>query len=368
MRLNFSYPKMFLKKINVLQYKNIRSRELIFSEKINCIVGNNGVGKTNLLDAIYHLGMTKSYLSTHTQQNIMHGEDFYMLEGIFEKDARTETIVCSMKKGQKKVIKRNAKPYERISEHLGSFPVVMVSPADRDLVTESSEHRRKFIDGVIAQTQPTFLSQLLSYNKILAQRNTLLKQMAQNPNIQNDTLLIYDEQLAFFAEQIYHARSQFLQEFIPVFTQQYRIVSAQQEQVNIIYKSHLSEKKPLDILKDNYTKDRTAQYTTQGIHKDDLLFLIQDYPVKKYASQGQQKSFLISLKMAQYQFIKQKVKFAPILLLDDIFDKLDHQRVSQIMHLVSGEDFGQIFISDTDRQRTQSILQEAVTDYKIFEM
>lgn len=356
---------MFLKKLSVLNYKNIRVKNFDFSEKMICFVGNNGVGKTNLLDAIYHLGMGKSYFNTTTIQNICHGENFYLLEGVFLKENREETIICSVKKGQKKVIKRNGKLYEKLSEHIGNFPVVIVSPSDRDVIMEGSEERRKFIDAIISQVNSQYLLALLAYNRALTQRNSLLKFFSENKTFDPDALWVYNEQLAFFGTQIHKERNEFLNYFIPIFEEQYQVISGGKEKVHIEYQSELFKGSLEEILKENQQKDLHFQYTTQGIHKDDLLFTIEGYSVKKFASQGQQKSFLTALKFAQFQVIKQKLKLSPILLLDDIFDKLDPQRVLQIIQRVSSDEFGQIFISDTHMERIQEVMKNGFASYQV---
>ena len=358
---------MFLKRLSILNFKNIQAKEFIFTPKINCFVGNNGVGKTNSLDAIYHLGMGKSYFNPSATQNIAFGEEFYLLEGTFNREKREEIVVCSVKKGQKKIIKRNGKTYERIADHIGNFPVVIVSPADRDLITEGSEERRKFLDGVISQINNSYLQNLINYNKVLAQRNSLLKYFFENKTYDDTTLSIYDEQLSFYGNAIYKERINFINHFIPLFQYQYETISKGNENVTLRYESSLSNKKFIDLLLENRQKDLSAQYTTQGIHKDDLIFEIKQNPINKFGSQGQQKSFLISLKFAQYQIIKNQTNITPILLLDDIFDKLDSSRVSQIISLVSEENFGQVFISDTDFMRTENIVKNIFNEYTLIE-
>ena len=358
---------MFLKRLSILNFKNIQTKEFIFTPKINCFVGNNGVGKTNSLDAIYHLGMGKSYFNPSATQNIAFGEEFYLLEGTFNREKREEIVVCSVKKGQKKIIKRNGKTYERIADHIGNFPVVIVSPADRDLITEGSEERRKFLDGVISQINNSYLQNLINYNKVLAQRNSLLKYFFENKTYDNTTLSIYDEQLSLYGNAIYEERINFINHFIPLFQYQYEMISKGNENVTLRYESSLSNKKFIDLLLENRQKDLSAQYTTQGIHKDDLIFEIERNPIKKFGSQGQQKSFLIALKFAQYQIIKNQTNITPILLLDDIFDKLDSSRVSQIISLVSEENFGQVFISDTDFMRTENIVKNIFNEYTLIE-
>lgn len=359
---------MHLKKLSVVNYKNIKAKELLFSSGINAFVGKNGVGKTNLIDAIYHLGMGKSYFNTLTTQNINHQADFYLLEGIFLRQEREETIVCSVKKGQKKQIKKNGKVYEKMTDHIGNFPMVVISPSDSNLIYEGSEERRRFLDGVISQADPMYLTTLLNYNKTLTQRNSLLKHFAENQHFDADTISIYNQQLAFFGTEIHRKRSEFLSYFIPIFTEQYKIISQDNEKATIDYESSLFHSDLLLLLEKNQQKDLLLQYTTQGIHKDDLIFKIENHPIKKFGSQGQQKTFLTALKLAQFQIIRQKTNLTPILLLDDIFDKLDPDRVRQIITLVCSENFGQIFISDTHSQRTEHTIKDIYSEFKIFEI
>lgn len=359
---------MYLKQISLVNFKNIATQSFDFQEKINCFVGNNGVGKTNVLDAIYYLSFTKSYFNAVAIQNIKHGEGFFMIEGNYKLNDRNEKIVCSLKKGQKKVLKRNDKAYDKFSEHIGQFPLVIISPADRDLVTEGSDTRRKFIDGVISQQNKQYLKDLIAYNKILSQRNALLKYFAANRTFDALNLSVYDDQLSEYGSRIYEVRKTFLEEFIPIFNEKYQIISGDNEQVNLNYKSQLQNLEIKDLLKKSLEKDKILQYTTSGIHKDDLSFEIGEYPIKKFGSQGQQKSYLIALKLAQFQFIKQQSNVTPILLLDDIFDKLDESRVSQILDLVNNDEFGQIFITDTHSERTENILKQGDKEYQIFNL
>lgn len=359
---------MYLQRISIVNFKNIASQTFNFKEKINCFLGNNGVGKTNILDAIYYLSFTKSYFNAIAIQNIKHGENFFMIESEYLINDRKETIICSLKKGQKKVLKRNGKLYEKFSEHVGQIPLVIISPADRDLVIEGSETRRKFIDAVISQQNKTYLKNLIAYNKTLSQRNALLKYFAANRTFDAFNLEIYNEQLIDLGSKIYEVRKTFLEEFIPIFNAKYQIISDDKEQVNLNYKSQVHEASIKDLLEKTLEKDKILQYTTTGIHKDDLSFEIGNYPIKKFGSQGQQKSFLIALKLAQFEFIKKQSGLMPILLLDDIFDKLDEQRVSRIVNLVNNDEFGQIFITDTHLERTENIINKSNKPFEIFKL
>lgn len=359
---------MYLQKISLVNFKNIESQSFSFEKKINCFVGNNGVGKTNVLDAIYYLSFAKSYFNAIAGQNIRHGEDFFVIEGEYEIRNRTEKIVCSLKRGQKKVLKRNGKAYDKFAEHIGQLPLVIISPADRDLIVEGSETRRKFIDGVISQQDKKYLQTLLSYNKVVAQRNALLKYFAANRTFDELNLKIYDEQLITLGTEIYQKRLLFLEEFVPIFNEKHRVISGGNEQVNLNYKSQLHDAKFEAVLAKSLEKDRLVQYTTAGVHKDDLSFEITGYPIKKFGSQGQQKSYLIALKLAQFEFIKKQAALTPILLLDDVFDKLDEQRVAQIIDLVHEEEFGQIFITDTHADRTEEVIKKHNLEYQLFHL
>ncbi len=359
---------MVLKNLSLLNYKNFESQDFEFDSKINCIVGANGIGKTNVLDAIYHLCLGKSYFNPVTTQNIRHHQEFFVIDGIFDHKERSEKIVCSFKRGAKKVIKRNGKTYDKLSEHIGLLPLVIISPADRDLIIEGSETRRKFIDGVISQSDKAYLAGLIKYNKVLSQRNSLLKYFAINQIFDATNLAVYNEQLVEYGTPIFEKRAAFIETFIPIFQEQYAVISGGSEKVSLTYESKLSNVDLLTLLEKNIDRDKALQYTSVGIHKDDLSFKISDHPIKKFGSQGQQKSFLIALKLAQFHFMKAVAGATPILLLDDIFDKLDENRVAQIVALVEKENFGQIFISDTHAERTENVVKDSQQSYKIFKL
>jgi len=359
---------VYLKKLSLFNYKNISEATYDFDSKINCFVGKNGIGKTNVLDAIYHLAYGKSYFNPLAIQNIKHGEEFFVVDGSFEKEERPEQIVCSLKKGQKKILKRNGKPYDKFSDHIGFIPLVIISPSDQDLIIEGSETRRKFIDSVISQSDSYYLQQLIQYQKITAQRNALLKYFALNHTFEKDTLAVYNEQLAVLGHAIFEKRKNFIAEFIPIFNEHHRAITNAAETVQIVYDSQLFEKNMTELFEDNLAKDRALQYTSVGVHKDDLSFEIDSHPIKKFGSQGQQKSFLIALKLAQFEFIKKLNGVAPILLFDDIFDKLDETRVSKIIEMVNDETFGQLFISDTHPERTEAIVKSTLQSYRIFQL
>lgn len=359
---------MILNTLSLVNYKNFESQVFDFDAKINCFVGANGIGKTNALDAIYHLAFGKSYFNPIALQNIKHGTEFFVVDGNFTKLERTEKIIVSLKRGQKKIIKKNGKAYDKFSEHIGFIPLVIISPADRDLIIEGSDTRRKFIDSVISQSDKTYLASLIAYNKVLSQRNALLKYFAVNNTFNADTLDIYNQQLNTYGSEIFKKRDEFLKVFIPIFKERYQAISQSKEVIDLTYKSDLFQSDLIDLLQSSINKDKALQYTSVGTHKDDLVFLIDDFPIKKFGSQGQQKSFLIALKLAQFDFIKQQSGVSPILLLDDIFDKLDENRVAQIVSLVDDDHFGQIFISDTHADRTETIVKQIHQSYKLFKL
>jgi len=357
---------MRLNRLSLINYKNFETREFFFDAKINCLVGPNGVGKTNVLDAIYHLAFGKSYFNPITTQNIRHGAEYFVLEGAFEKEGREEMIVCSFKKGAKKVLKRNGKVYDRISEHIGQVPLVIISPADRDLILEGSETRRKFMDGVISQGDKAYLQDVIGYQKLVSQRNALLKYFAANRTFDPTSLEVYDAQLQELGSRIHRKRNAFMEAFSPIFNTQYKAISGGDEPVGLRYCSQLHKAPLSQLLREHIEKDRMLQYTTQGIHKDDLEMQIGEHPIKKFGSQGQQKSFLIALKFAQFQFMKTQHSGTPILLLDDIFDKLDDNRVGQLLHLVNDENFGQLFITDTHDERTERLIRKTGQSFTMY--
>ena len=337
---------MFLKELSLTNYKNFESLKFSFDTKIICFVGLNGVGKTNILDSIYHLSYTKSYFNPIPSQNIKHGETFFFISGRYMIHDKEENILVSLKKGDKKIIKRNNKLYKKFSDHIGKIPLVLISPDDRNLIIEGSETRRKFIDGIISQTDKEYLNNLIDYNKTLKQRNALLKMFYDNSESIRKTIDIYDRQLSSDAQKIYDKRREFLNEFIPIFKSRYKELSNDKENVEIKHSSDISPDQNLyKLLKNSLEKDLRFQYTTKGIHKDDLNLSLDNFPIKKYGSQGQQKTFLIAMKLAQFDYLS-KLDSKPILLLDDIFDKLDDARVKQIINLVNQEKFCLLYTSD----------------------
>ena len=359
---------LFLENITIVNYKNIQDSNYELDKKINCFVGDNGVGKTNILDSVYHLSAAKSYFNSISSQNIKHEENFMFIEGNFNKNDQKENIICSLKRGKKKTIKRNGKVYKKFSEHIGLIPVVMISPYDRDLIQEGSSLRRKFIDSIISQNNKTYLNNLIDYNKVLNQRNALLKFFYKSNTFDIENLSIYDDQLVKLSYPIFETRKKFFENFHPVFLKHYDSISQNKEIISISYQSQLESESTEHLLKNSIQKDRIIQFTSCGIHKDDLIMEINNHPIKKFGSQGQQKSFLIALKLAQFEYLKTENNSSPILILDDIFDKLDNNRVKQLIQLVNKNLFGQIFISDTDYDRTKKIIQEIDSSNKIFKL
>jgi DNA replication and repair protein RecF len=358
---------MYLKKLSIVNFKNYNEANLEFSEKINCFVGNNGAGKTNLLDAIYYLSFTKSYFNTVDLQNIRHDTDFFAIHGEYLRNGNpADHLSCIQKRNQKKIFKLNKKEHDRLADHIGLFPLVMVSPYDRDLINEGSELRRKFIDSVISQFDRIYLDDLIIYHKVLAQRNALLKQFADERYFDAGMLDILNDQLTPPGQSIFEKRKAFLTDFAPIFTYYYGFITGEKEDVSISYESQLIQDDFGRQLTDSVEKDKTLRYTTVGIHKDDLEFLINGFPLKKFGSQGQQKSYAIAVKLAQFEFTKKKVSFKPVLLFDDIFDKLDPTRVEYLIKLVSDNRFGQVFITDTQRERIQQIFDSADISHKVF--
>ena len=356
---------MILNKLSILNYKNIESAELDFAPKLNCLVGMNGEGKTNVLDAIHFLSLTKSTTTSMDSQVIRHGQELMALEGSYEhEDGTPETIHCGLKKGQKKILRRGKKTYKRITEHIGLIPLVMVSPADQWLITGGSEERRRFMDMVISQYNTAYLEALMSYNKALQQRNALLKQ-EEEPD--SELLSLWEEEMARHGEYVYQQRNAYIQQFTPLFQNFYSLISQEKEQVSLNYTSHCQRGDLLDIIKRDRAKDRIVGYSLHGTHRDDLEMQIAGFPIKREGSQGQNKTYLTALKLAQFDFLRQTGSHTtPLLLLDDIFDKLDADRVQQIIKLVSCDRFGQIFITDTNREHLDYILARTTNTYKLF--
>ena len=359
-----------LQELNILNYKNIREAGMRFSDKLNCFVGLNGQGKTNILDAIYYLSFTKSAYNAIDSQNINHDEDMAMVQGKYVDGETEEVIACGLKRGVKKQFRRGKKDYKRLLDHIGLIPLVMVSPQDSELVVEGSEERRRFMDGVISQYNKAYLEHLTQYNALLKQRNSLLKQY-ENVGLEQlptDLFEVLEMQMVQHAEPIYTERVKFIEQFTPYFQEVYRAISGDKEQVSLGYLSQLHERDLSESFARTRARDIIIGWTSQGVHKDEWEMKLGEYPLKRVGSQGQQKSYLLAMKLGQALYLNSvhAVNQKPILLLDDIFDKLDSERVERIVQLVVGQQFGQIFITDTDRQHLTSILRENARDAKIW--
>lgn len=346
-----------LQRIQLVHFKNYTDQKIEFSPRLNGLVGNNGMGKTNLLDAIYYLCMGKSYFSVRDQFLVEHSESFFRLVGEFELTDRQDKIVVKVVPKQRKELELNGRVYDKLADHVGRFPVVIVVPDDTQLIREGSEERRRFVDNTLSQLDPDYLRHLLQYNKVLKQRNALLKQWGGRL-LSEDLLQIYDEQLLAPAKYIFSRRETFIEEFQAPFQAAHQAICGGKEQASLRYRSALRDMPFLELLQSKREKDVVLERTSQGIHRDDLVFHLGEHPLKRLGSQGQLKSFIVALKLAQYRFLKDERKVAPILLLDDIFDKLDPNRVQQLVSYILQEDFGQVFITDTDQDRVTRVLLE----------
>ncbi len=351
---------LHIKNIGFQQFKNYQSAQINPCAQVNCFVGKNGAGKTNVLDALYYLSFTKSFFNTIDHQNIQHGQDYFSIQARYVKNNLEEDALLVYLKG-KKTLKLNNNDVRKFSEHIGSYPLVMITPNDMMLLHEGSDERRKFIDGIIAQTDKFYLSDLLGYNRILEQRNRQLKQFAENSYLDETLLETYNAQLIKHGKEVHQKRKLFLAQFIPVFNQYYEKISASNETVSITYESDLSTNDFEKLLLQYLSIDIAAQRTNKGIHKDELNFRINQFALKKFGSQGQQKSFIIALKLAQYEYLKQHTGIKPLLLLDDIFEKLDQTRLNTLLQMIAQDEFGQIFITDTHLARLQEVFEQLPT-------
>ena len=358
---------MVLKKISIINYKNIETATIDLSPKMNCLIGQNGMGKTNFLDAVYYLSFCRSAFGSADSQVIMHERDFFVVEGTYEMDnGDTENIYCGMKRGTKKHFKRNGKEYRRLSEHIGLIPIVMVAPADNMIIDGQSEERRRLMDMVISQFDHAYIDHLSRYTKALQQRNSLLRQ-DEEPDA--SLLDVLEEQMGYEGECVFAAREAFVNELIPVFQRYYEAISGGREEVGISYESHCRRGPLCEVIRRDRFKDRAVGYSLHGVHRDDLLFTLGSHQMKREGSQGQNKTFAVALKLAQFDFLKRTAsRTTPLLLLDDIFDKLDSDRVERIVEIVSASGFGQIFVTDTNRDHLDKILARSGGDYKIFEV
>lgn len=354
---------MIIERLSILNYKNIEQAEITPSPKVNCFLGSNGMGKTNFLDAIYYLSFCKSHNNANDVQNINHNADFAVIQGWYNLNDKTEEFFCSLRRKQKKQFKKNKKEYERFSDHIGYLPLIIVSPADTELISGASEERRKFMDIFLSQFDKEYLQSLIRYNKALSQRNALLK---TEGHIDEALLDLWDEQLAYDGQIVYLRRKEFIENFIPTFQKIYEFICSSNEKVELKYKSHFDDGDFLANLKSRRKRDKALGYTSAGIHRDELEMMMDNYPIRKVGSQGQNKTYVVALKLAQFDFLKKATRITPILLLDDIFDKLDSSRVEQIIKLVIEDNFGQIFITDTNREHLDEILSHTNSSYSLF--
>ena len=359
---------MYLKTLSLINFKNHSEKQFDLNDDINVFIGNNGVGKTNILDAVNYLSMCKSFLNSVDRQNIKFDEKFFLIQGNFIKNEKSNHISCGVTFGQKKKVKRNKKEYDKLADHIGEFPVVVISPYDSNLISEGSEVRRKFIDSIISQYDKKYLATLIRYNKVLQQRNALLKRFQELRIFETESIEVWDIQLVTLGDFIFNKRKEFLAKFLPVFQKFFNLISNGNEQINIEFNSQLNTTKLAILIDEARRKDSRVGYTTVGIHKDDLSFLINGNPIKKFGSQGQQKSFLIALKLTQFEHVKDLLNSKPILLLDDIFDKLDHGRVERLMKMVSNHVFGQVLITDTDEERIEKVFTNIPVSKTVFKV
>lgn len=359
---------MYLRRLSLVNFKNFGSLDLELCNKINCFIGDNGTGKTNILDSIHYLSFCKSFINFSDRQNIKHREDFFVIQGEFEINEEIEKIYCGLQADKKKSFRRNGIEYQKLSDHIGLIPVVYTTPYDSGLIHQGSDTRRKFIDSIISQFDKQYLKNLIDYNRVLEHRNTILRNLNKNISFDSDEMELWDMQLVEKGLKIYELRKKFSEEIIDIFNKYYNMISEDKEKVELVYQSQLSKGDFSSLLRQHFEKDKILNYTSVGIHKDDFEFLLDGNPLKRFGSQGQQKTYVISLKFAQFDYIKNKTNISPILLLDDIFDKLDKKRVTVITQLVSNDNFGQIFITDTSYSRMPNILNELNIKHNILNL
>lgn len=358
------YFVMWLKRLSLINFKNIRQADIDLSERFNCFVGDNGAGKTNVLDAVYYLSMSKSAFTMTDGQSVSHGEEFFVAEGTYVAESeRQESVNCTFSRKGGKILKRNGKEYDRLADHVGSFPLVIVSPRDTELIMDAADERRRYLNGFISQLDRSYLASMMRYNAVLAERNRFLKGSSDE-----QMLLIYDMQLAEHGTKVYERRGAVVEQMRGLVEEYYRYLSEDKETVEIVYRSELEQMPLSELLLRSRERDIINQFTCSGVHRDDLVFKIGGYPLRKYGSQGQQKSFLMALKLAQFRMLAEHTQERPILLLDDLFDKLDIGRVQRLLSLVSAEEFGQIFITDCNKLRLEDTLLSAGVEYKLFKV
>lgn len=357
---------MHITRLSLINFRNYSQLNIDFSGGINCLLGHNGAGKTNLLDAIHYLSFCKSYFNSFDNQNILHEEEMFVIQGLFERDGNKEEIYCAQKRNERKQFKRNKKDYAKLSEHIGLLPVVMITPIDSELLYDGSDTRRKFADSIISQVDTLYLDALIEYNKALMNRNAMLKQFGESRTWDETLLATFDNILVSRGQIIFQKRQEFTEAFSPLFLKAYNEISGEQEKAHVEYSSKLMEGDFAELLVHSLAKDRVLNYTTTGVHKDDWIFCMEGKSLKKFASQGQQKSFIIALKVAQYRYLKKYYNSSPILLLDDIFDKLDDTRVNCLIDMICANEFGQVFITDTNLVRMKTLLENRDKDYRLF--
>ncbi len=360
---------MVLEKLSLVNFRNYESLELDLGHSVNCFYGLNGSGKSNILESIHYLCMTKGYFSATDQQNIRHGSSMFIINGKFSnKNGGQDTVSCSLKSGQKKRLLLNNKEYPKLSDHIGRYPVVMVAPADHILISGGSDIRRRLMDNIICQTDPVYLADLLKYNQSLLQRNALLKRIATTGFVDRDSLNIWNQRLNELGTAVFEKRKQFIDRLKPLFLKHYTGVCQGSEEPDLTHISTLYDHELLESLNSSLNKDLDLKYTTKGIHKDDLGIMLNGHPVKKFASQGQQKSVTIALKLAQFSYLYSNGNRKPIIMLDDIFDKLDRKRVLSLLDLISGDEFGQVFITDTSESMLDSLFASSTFTYRMFDV
>ncbi len=357
---------MYIQRLILSNYKNISEADITFDTNINCFVGNNGAGKTNILSAIHYLALCKDYFNLSDSLNVRQGENFFIIDGYFNRKGTFDRVYCAFDVNKKKIVSLNGKEYERFSDHIGYLPLVMITPTDTMIIYQGSEERRRLLNFMISQYNRTYLNTLIKYNKILENRNKLLKQIKELKRYDTLSLEVYDHQLAKLGSEIYSARKLFIEDYLATFSRFHQILSPDNEEVGIVYESRLHDDDIFQALQVSHSSDIIAGFTTVGIHKDDLEFTINRNPLKKFGSQGQQKTFIIAMKLAYYEYTYHKTGIKPLLLLDDIFDKLDIQRVEKIVSLVAADNFGQIFITDANKIRVENILEKIGSSYRIF--
>ena len=357
---------MHLENISLTHFKSYEKLQVAFSKQVNCFVGRNGSGKTNLLDAVHYLCLTKSAFNPQDSHCIQHTKDFFSVKGVFKEEEKQNVVLCALPQGKKKLIKLNDKPYTKASEHVGKFPIVLIAPNDTDMIRGGSEERRRFFDAIISQTDQHYLQNLIAYNRVLKQRNSLLKQFAEKNYFDEDLLGQYDDQIIALGNRLHQKRKEFIASFKEDVRRHYALLTTNEESVDLVYESDFLEGNMKKHFEANRSKDLLLKRTGIGIHKDDYAFLMNDHLIRRFGSQGQQKSYLIALKLAQFDYMSVVKKMKPILLLDDIFDKLDDLRIARLMELVMRDTFGQIFVTDARPERTEAIFKDIQQDVKIF--